>query len=785
MKKESSIIVNKELDPDILKRIIRKNWIFPVLITSLFLVGAFLYLRYTKPVFESVSIIQLDDDDTGKDVLNFENITNEQNLNKYIELLRSQFLFEKAVSSLNMNVSHYSKGEILTEEKYLQSSFNVTTYSLYDSSLCNVPINVSFENEQVKLNYNHQGIAKTALLNLGEEFKNDDFHIAIKSSKLEAFKNEAEDNELYFTFNNIETLTNRLLPNLIVYPVNNEAKTIHVSYKSNNPALSHDIVNAVNNSFFNYDDQFKQESSEKILAFINNQLDSLSKELRNSKDSITGYKRKINSPNPFTLEGDINQKMSALETQLFELDNEMRLLNNISKRVNSNPQRMEIYRIIPQLMDKSFESSLSMQINELHSLLETKEDLQYNVSDEHEEIITINAKIDNKIYIIRKSIEAIEERLKTNSKFLKEELTKLGGEYLALPEKQMELSRLSNLQKINEEFYTLFTEKQVVYSISNAGYTSKNKVLNKPTFPTAPISPNKKVIYGAFFLFGLFIGIVYLIYKYVSYNEVNTLDDLKKLLPEIVGVLGTVPLSNQSMEYSQLVVSTAPKSAMAESMRNIRTNLNFIHSDAKTIAISSSVSGEGKTFVALNLAGIIAMSGKKTIIVDLDLRKPKIHLGLNAENKNGVSKILIGKETVEECIQHSSLENLDFITAGPIPPNPSELILSQKFADFISELKTKYDTIIIDNPPVGLVSDGVNVLFNSDIPIYVFKANYSKRNFVNRVKELVEVQKVKKLNVILNGVHKSKNGYGYGYGYNGYYEENNTSKNIIKRALKR
>jgi capsular exopolysaccharide synthesis family protein len=191
--------------------------------------------------------------------------------------------------------------------------------------------------------------------------------------------------------------------------------------------------------------------------------------------------------------------------------------------------------------------------------------------------------------------------------------------------------------------------------------------------------------------------------------------------------------------------------------------------------VTSSISGEGKTFVALNLAGILAMTGKKVVILDLDMRKPKIHLGLEAENNLGMSNLLSGQKNIEECLQKSCIDELDFITAGPIPPNPSELILSNKFKDLLAELKLKYDIVLIDNPPIGIVSDGVNVLAMADLPIYIFKANYSKRYFVKKVKEIAGLAEIKKLSVILNGVKMSKSRYGYGY-----YEED-VKKSVFKR----
>jgi capsular exopolysaccharide synthesis family protein len=204
---------------------------------------------------------------------------------------------------------------------------------------------------------------------------------------------------------------------------------------------------------------------------------------------------------------------------------------------------------------------------------------------------------------------------------------------------------------------------------------------------------------------------------------------------------------------------------LAEALRTIRTNISFINSHAKTIAISSSISGEGKTFVALNLAGILALSDKKVVLLDLDLRKPKVHLGLRKQNDTGISNAIIGNVSINEIIQQTEIENLDFISAGSIPPNPSELILSDSFNAILNELKNRYDIVVIDSPPVGIVTDGVQVLSESDIPIYVFRSNYSKRIFAKKINELYQLKQIKNINVILNNVSISKNEFGYGYGY--------------------
>ena len=173
------------------------------------------------------------------------------------------------------------------------------------------------------------------------------------------------------------------------------------------------------------------------------------------------------------------------------------------------------------------------------------------------------------------------------------------------------------------------------------------------------------------------------------------------------------------MKHSQIVINEAPKSRLSESFRNVKLNLNFIDKDASLIAVSSSLSGEGKTFVILNLASSFALSGKRCIVLDLDLRKPKVHHGFDTDNSNGMSQLLSGLTTLDKAIRKSKISNLDFITAGPIPPNPSDLIQSEEMDQIIVELRKQYDIIFIDNPPVGIVADGLNMeMFDCLIKIY-------------------------------------------------------------------
>lgn len=776
-----SLIINKDFDLIILQTIVKRYWWWPVLFVVLFFSLSYFFLRYTKPTYESSMVIQLDNQDNAKDIINIENInTKENDISSEIELMRSQFLFEKAIGRINYNVSLYSKGQVLTEEKYNSSSFNVQPYALKDSTLINTPINVDYKNGLVIISYHFNGKNNVVKGKLNQHLVNDHFDIVLKAANVNEFQIDSDDNELYFIFNSVESFAARFLPSLQVFPIDPIAKTIQITFKSNNPQLCYDLSLAVAEAFIEYDDGIKRKGSENILSFIDQQLDSLSGELKNSKDSLMQYQRLSNLSDPEAMGSVISDNITKLQDQSFEIEEEIRSLNVVNNKLKSDPNRLDVYRLLPEMLGKSYEQSLTNQISGLHEMLERKEDLLFRVTTENSEVKSLDAKIDLKLSSIRKSINVILDRLNTNSQIVNRKMQNYEGEFFKLPEKKMEFGRLKNIQDLNEKYFTLLTEKKFLYSISDAGYSSNNRILSRPVVNSTPVSPNRNLIYTTFVMFGIVLGLGIMLFRYLTFNEINLLEDLKKLLPQQASILGGIPLYKIDMEFSQLVVNESPKSMLAESMRKIRTNLSYVHPDYKTIAISSSISGEGKTFVAMNLAGIIAMSGKKTILLDLDLRKPKVHLGFDAVNEFGMSGLIINQFSLDQCIQKSKVENLDFITAGPIPPNPSELLLSDRFKEIVEGLKKTYDIVVIDNPPIGLVSDGIKILTEADIPIYVFKSHYSKRNFAFRVKELFEMKQLDKLNVILNGVVTSKNSvYGYGYGYNygyGYYESDGLTK---------
>jgi len=762
--------VNKIVDVRILRTVFKKSIFWLIGIVLLGLLFGFLYLRFTKPIYESKAIIQRTQKDEGQRILKFDDIDQESNLSADVELLRSPFLFEKVLKNLNLKVSYFSEGEVLTEEKFTLTPYHVTFLELKDSALINTPIFLRKKAEKFELSYWKAGIEKRFEVYDNATVDNADFKLVFKIDNLENLNADLTDDKLYFRINNYKLLTESLISNLVVRQLSYEAKTIELLFRSSNHLLAQELVQELINTFIEYDQEKKSKSSENILKFIDEQLDTVYSNLKYSEDDLQTFTTSSKSNNPELFKQNILSQVEELRQQMLTADIESDLIAGLNEGVNLK-DRASLYQLIPTLVGTRFQGLLQGQLDKLYKLLETKEDASYQVTSESQMLKNLNTNIDTQVDNIAQTLNAIKNQVSSRKERLKKRLQLLESKLYGVPAKEMELAGLRRKFNLNEKYYSLLIEKRTEYEISKAGYTVDNSILQSPTSP-ALVSPNPRLIYVSAIFLSLLLCFIFVSIRYLTFNVVHNEDELRRLLPSKVGFLGSVPAVKMEADNSQLMVHLKPKSALAENYRHIRSNMQFIldKEEANVIAISSSISGEGKTFVSLNLAGIYTMASKKVIILDLDLRKPKIHLGLKVENKEGMSAILSGTSKWRDCLQKSDLtENLDFITAGVIPPNPSELILNGVLDSLISELRENYDIIIIDNPPVGLVSDGFNVMNNSDCPIYVVRANYTKRALMQQLNKLVHENKLKELYVIFNDLEVNVNN--YGYGYSGYYSD--------------
>jgi tyrosine-protein kinase Etk/Wzc len=760
-------------------------WVF--LFLAIALGGIWLYLRYAQTIYESSAVIQINTENNAR-MLNVDmmGMDDQNNLAAAIEMIRSQEFMKRVLTKLPLQVSYYAEGTIKTNEHYKSSPYTVN-FTIKDAAIHNVPITIEFNAQRNggRVEYMMGGALSESNFKFNKwvELPHASILISGDNARLNQMLDaDGGNNTYYFTLNNQEDVVTRYTPLMSVVLLNDAAKTLKLSFTDQNPLKAYDIASIAAQEFIEYDIEKRSESSKKSLAFINDQLASVTNQLHISEDSMNRFKEQHNIMDNDQLNLFNLNRFGSIEDQLTLVELETTVLSEIKNRLAD--KNVDVKSILSLISGTQSASSLTIPLNNLYGLISERDVALYSVTPNSEVIRALNFQIDTQKSIIIASVNSLLDQSLIRKKALQDKLTEYGGKIPAEDQKLVEFQGLKRLYAVNEKFYNILLERKTELAIAEAGFTAKHLILEKAHVPQTPISPNKKITIFTALSIAFLLSLIVIIVRYLLHDTINSLNEIMKQTQASISALGIIPKYKNIVPVSQLLIDKNPKSLIAEAFRSLRTNLQFISSTSgsKVMAITSTISGEGKTFVAINLAGIIAYSGKKVIILDLDMRKPKIHLGFNVTNDKGMSTLLIGKEQISDCIKKSNLENLHFITAGPIPPNPSELIISDRMKQIIEELKHTYDMIIIDNPPVGLVTDGIAMLKCADYPVYVFRTDYSKRNFIQIVDRLYNENDIKKLSIVLNGIDADRRGYGYNYGYGygygygqGYYDDDKES----------
>jgi tyrosine-protein kinase Etk/Wzc len=733
-------------------------------------VGCFFYLRYSQRVYESKTIIQINEQNTANQLLKINGVSENQNIiAEAVEQIKSKIFLKRIVQKLGLEVGYFAEGRIKNNELYTQSPFFVKI-NLKNKSKVLDKVIVEFA-DNLKSGYlNNNG--NKIKFNLNEWVKTPEFDINVylndEYTFAENYSSIKENKAMYFQVYNIDEVTSMVQQKLDVRLLNDLAKTILIRFTDNNPKKTTEVVNAIAEEFLSYDVERKSESSKKIIEFIDNQLTSVYNDLKKTETDLQTFKReknfKVNENSNF-----LNPKLirySNIEDQMLQIEIEEKIITDIQEIIAAN-KSIDSYQLISLISGTEYENLIKESVTNIQKLLMDKENMLYKVTTNSESIKQINYQIENQKKLLLQSLDAVKQKYRTKYKSLLEKTSAFKDEMFQKPEDEIELSRLNRIYTISEKYYTLLLEKKTEFSISKAGYVTKNIILERAVQQGNIISPIKKNSIVISFILALFLSICLVFIRYILHDKVYNLKDITSSLNIDVGLLGIVPKYNKEIPVSQLVVDKNPKSIISEAFRAIRSNLNFIDNteEKKIIAVTSSISGEGKTFIALNIAGIIAFTGKKVILLDLDMRKPKVHIGFGVTNNVGMSTILTNMSTINECVHKTTLENLEFITAGPTPPNPSELIIGKKLDEVLKELHKIYDYIVIDNAPVGLVTDGITAIQKANYPIYVFRAGYSKKQFAHILEKLKNENKISKLSIVLNDAEINKRNYGYNYGY--------------------
>jgi len=758
----------ESIDTEKLSAVFRKNLIWIILIFIATNLTAYLTIRWTKDLFESESELKLDIKGDATE-LGIKTMIDDQNLNIVsgeIEQIKSKLFFSKLIDSLDLAISYYSVGKVLKDEMYKRSAFMVHC-ELNNPAHFDIPIYFDFlQGTEFSIRLGEDGNPVKGKFGIPLEF--DGTVLTITKTP---FFTENDGNTYYFVLNSRAHLIEYLSKNIQVDPLNFQANTIRISFQDNNALKAYDIVNKIDSLYITYSNEQKNLANKQKIEWLNKELGQVETRMEGFEDYFENFTLK-NKSSDLTL--DLKRTIAAInkvDSQRYELAKKMTELNTLLESMtDAKITTNQPYKFLPDYINKRIEDLNKISQDRDRLSLAYNENT-FTFKQKEQELSTAKDQVFTQLTKVKKEWLASLAELNTRKE-------KLEIEFAGMPDKNTQFSKNQRYYKLYEEFYLSMMQSKAEFEIAQAGSTPDFKILSPAALPVTPISPKKYIILGIGLVAGIVLNFFFIGILYLLNNKITSIKEVESGTQ--VPLLGAIPTSRSSVETMFHVIDN-PKSMVSEAIRSLRTNLEFFNAGthSKVITISSTISGEGKSFLAMNLGGVLALSRKKVVLVDLDMRKPKNEkYPAGNDSTKGMSTVLIKKNTWKECVVKTTLENFDFIPSGPHPPNPSELLLNGEFSELLVDLKKEYDYIVIDTPPVGLVTDGIMAMKRSDLSIYVFRANYSKHSFMDNLLRVVKINKLTRVSTVLNALPINNSSYGYGY-----YEDKTEVKDRWKKLL--
>jgi tyrosine-protein kinase Etk/Wzc len=732
----------------------RNHWMWIVIIFFVVNFIAYLFIRYTKNLYESSSELKLDVKQEATE-FGIKTAIEDQNLKLIsgeIEIIQSRLFLSRILDSARLDVSYFSIGRVLNEELYQSLPF-VVSCGPNVSRLLNTPI--YFEEEGsggfaltigdngnvVRGKYNTQVSVNGITINIAEN------------------KHFVRGDEVgyFFIINSRDRLLDYLLTNLTAEPLNFNANTIRISFKDHNPYKAQDILNKIDTLYLQYSNEQKNLANKQKIDWVSNELVTIESRMESYENYFENFTLQNKTNN---LDDDLKKTVAAInriDSQRYSLSrraNELEALMAGLEGENfliSFSQRQSLPTSVSKNLD-----ALEQLYFEIEKLKLSHSEITFAFRQKQKEIDGLKSKTHSQLTELRNTAVSNLEELNKRKQ-------RLEADFAGIPDKSTQFSKNLRFYKLYEQFYLSLMQSKSEFEIAQAGSIQDFKILSPATFPMSPIFPNKWMIAGIGVVLSIVLNLFFVGILYLLNNRISGLPEIERITG--VPVLGVVPSGHSTK--AGLHVINHPKSMVSESIKTLRTNLDFfkVNNNKKVIAVSSTVSGEGKSFIAMNLGAAMAVSNKKVLLLDLDMRKQKVNLPIEITDKSkGVSTVLIGKNSWKECVSKTALPNFDYLPSGPHPPNPSELLLNGEFSGLLDDLKKSYDYIILDTPPVGLVTDGIMAMKQADISIYIFRADYSKKTFVYNLQRIISINKFSNITTVLNALPSTgEQRYGYGY----------------------
>jgi len=748
-----------DIDFDKLKSIIRKSAIWLVMVLLMTNLVAYLLVRWTKPVYMSESELKLEFKSEAT-ALGINNLVENQNLNHLsgeIELLSSRLFFNKVIDAIDIGVSYNYRGNILDDERYKHSAFKVD-YKISASLLYDVEVSIDFEGgDQFELSYD-LGIDKyNQTHRFGEKISTAGTELIITPT---SYFSSNTGGGYFFVIHSRKALENYFVNNFEVQPLNFQANTIKLSLKDNNRFKAKELIDVIDSLYLQYSQDQKTIENNQKIEWLNKELEQIGEKLEGYEDYFEKFTLKNRTNNLDNVLSETIKAINELDSQRFEVNKKINALEDVEIQVQENS-----FEPIA-VNETSYTDDLIDHINEYNEKVLTNKRVLQTYSKSTQAYKNKLRELVQSVEFLKSSINAKKEYLSESMKSLNRRKKILETSFNDIPGKDREYKKAKLYHALYEEHYLALMQAKTDFQVARAGTKTDITILSAATLPGIPIAPDKLIIHGIGLVAGLVLCFIFVAIRYLLSNTITNLAELERLTGS--PILGSIPKYTSSrMEETRMVIDENPRSSISEAIRSIRTNIEFLSSNKtnKVISVTSTVGSEGKTFVSVNLGGIISLSKKKVVIVDLDMRKPRVHKAFNnTSNEKGVSTILIDKHSIEESLHATSIDSLKYIAAGPTPPNPSELLLNGSFDKLLSDLRDQFDVVILDTPPSAIVTDATLVMKKADIPIYVFRADYSKKSFVDTLNRLIQVNKFNHISVVLNSLQNNGNKkYGYGY----------------------
>lgn len=765
--------------------LIKAQWYWILISFVVSLLVAFIYIRYEHKVYVVSAKLLVNDEKKGGNV-GLGNASgglgdllgSKNSVDNEVEILRTHDLMNSVVKDLNLNIKYLRGGRFKNTEIW-ESPYNVVLVS----NLEDIKNHLLFE---LIINENSEIVLKNDDLKLSAKL-NEEIDLPkigkIKIVKNNQFSGDSFSDPLLVSLEPISKTTRSLQGGFSASVTNKTVSTIDLNLNTTLPEKGVVVLNKIIENYINQNLNDKNVVADSTLSFIAARLLEVSQELSNLESNITKYKKDNKIIDISSQANSLISSTGDISKDLAEIDGKISIYKELNRHLNGDG-----YRIVPGLA-LSTDNSLNNLSSQFNALLMEYERLKSTNTDDNANVVTILTQLDNlksdmasNVNSNIKQLEVMRQQYKSHDRYL-------DGQLRRLPTLERGYFDMARMQQIKQEQYIFLQKAWEETAIGRTANVANAKLIDSPKVGLAPIAPKTSIIYLAAILIGILLPVGILYVKDMLNVKITNKNDIDSLTE--IPIYGEIAHSKDNVS---MVVTNTSRSPIAEQFRALRTNLDFSFktNNAKSLMVTSTTQGEGKTFVALNLAISMSLLNKSVIFLELDLRRPSLLNKLNLEYKNGFTSFLMNDELKIEDVmfKHNDYSNLYFMHAGPVPPNPSELLINKKTIDLIEHLKERFDYVIVDTPPIGLVSDAQLIGQYVDSTIYVLRNNYTHKQSVHLVNSLNNENKLPNLALVVNDITAVSgslygySAYGYGYGY-GYYQQEESHKKGIRSIFKK